>query len=427
MPGSRFEMNPKREVFLNKYSNLADAFNRLRISSPTVVFDSQLQYGLNLETWYQKKSTSATITHLSSEASVQLTVPANSLTAIRQTREYFRYQPGKSQLILATFGSGESQTGVNKLVGYGDANNGIFFKSDGDGYYFIRRSDTSGTIVDTAIEQADWNIDKLDGGGPSRHTMDFSKVQIFLTDLEWLGVGRVRCGFVLDGTIVYAHEFLQANVGTEVYMKTANLPIRYELQSTAATSSASLKQICASVMSEGGESIPGVAPRSISNDNTLIAITSEATNRAVLTIRPRTTFLGQPNRVYVVPRGINIFSEDQDVHYHVVFGGVLTNATSTIVWNPVSTAYSAVDYAVPPAATVVGGIELEDGYVAAQTLGGKTYGGTEIKSFDRAVPLTLDIDGGHPTSGVTNQLSIVAGSLGADAQIGAVIAWDEDR
>jgi hypothetical protein len=425
--GIRDQMNPKREIFLNKYSNIADAFNRLRISSPTVLFDSQLQYGLNEETWYQKKSTSATITHLTSEASVQLTVPANNLTAIRQTREYFRYQPGKSQLVLLTFGSGESQTGVNKFIGYGDGNNGIFFKSDGDGYYFVKRSNTSGVIVTTNVSQVAWNIDKMDGTGPSRYTLDFSKVQILIMDLEWLGVGRVRCGFVVDGQIVYAHEFLQANVGTEVYMKTANLPVRYEIQSTAATSSATLKQICASVMSEGGESIPAGAPRSVSNDNTLVAVTSQAANRAILTIRPRTTFQGVPNRVHIVPKATEVFSEDQDVHYHVVFGGVLTNATSTIQWLPVSTAYSAVDYAVPPVATVVGGIELQEGYIAAQTLGGKTYGAQAVKSFDRAVPMTLDIDGGHPTSGLTNQLSIVCGTLGADAQVAAVIDWDEDR
>ncbi|NIO36675.1 hypothetical protein GTO27_03120, partial [Candidatus Bathyarchaeota archaeon] len=271
----RDQMNPKREIFLNKYTNIADAFNRLRVSSPTILFDSQLQYNKRPEHWLDNESTSRTVTHLSSEASVQLGVNTAGLTTIRQTREYFRYQPGTSQLILLTFGGMNGQSGADKYVGYGDNLNGIFFKSDADGYYFVRRTNTSGSVIDTEVEQASWSFDKMNGNGPSRYNLDFSKVQILVVDMEWLGVGRVRCGFVVDGQIVYAHEFLQANVGTEVYMQSPNLPVRYAVAGTTGLSSTvTLKQICASVMSEGGREVPSGQLRTIGTESSLQSVTS---------------------------------------------------------------------------------------------------------------------------------------------------------
>jgi hypothetical protein len=70
-------------------------------------------------------------------------------------------------------------------------------------------------------------------------------------DFEWLGVGSVRCGFIINGEYIVCHTFTNANEITATYMTTAILPVRYEITSTSAVA-ATLKQICSSVMSEGG-------------------------------------------------------------------------------------------------------------------------------------------------------------------------------
>lgn len=118
---------------------------------------------------------------------------------------------------------------------------------------FVQRSYVTGSLVETRIPQSAWNGDKLDGTGPTGRTVDPTKSQIFWTDIEWLGVGDVRMGFVVDGTLVNAHTFHHDNVEPTTYMTTAILPIRYEIFNTATTSSNStLKQICSTVISEGG-------------------------------------------------------------------------------------------------------------------------------------------------------------------------------
>lgn len=422
----RNEMNPKRELVLSRYSNIVDSFNRLRVSTPTVIFDTQLEYGKVLENWFEAKSTSATITHLSSEASVQLRVTGDLMSATRQSRRYFRYRPGKGQYILMTFGDIVSATAVQKFVGYGDASNGIFFKSDESGYYFVKRTNTSGVVVDTAVEQIAWNMDKMNGNGPSRITLDFTKVQILVMDLEWLGVGRVRCGFVVDGEIIYAHEFTQANVGTEVYMKTANLPIRYHIAaSTNATGNNDLKQICASVMSEGGVDEPAGTALGADTGSALVALTSE---QEVISIRPKTTFKGFPNRINIVPSSIEVFTEDATIHYHIIWGGE-TNS-SAAGWTDISTAHSGVEYSAA-GTDITGGMELHGGFVpAAASLGAFTGSpGVVEKAFRRSTPLALDIAGAHPTvanSLLSDQLGIIITPT-ADTDIGVTIQWIEEH
>ncbi len=425
----RDQMNPKREIFLNKYTNIADAFNRLRVSSPTILFDSQLQYNKRPEHWLDNESTSRTVTHLSSEASVQLGVNTAGLTTIRQTREYFRYQPGTSQLILLTFGGMNGQSGADKYVGYGDNLNGIFFKSDADGYYFVRRTNTSGSVIDTEVEQASWSFDKMNGNGPSRYNLDFSKVQILVVDMEWLGVGRVRCGFVVDGQIVYAHEFLQANVGTEVYMQSPNLPVRYAVAGTTGLSSTvTLKQICASVMSEGGREVPSGQLRTIGTESSLQSVTSATGAHVdVISIRPRLTYKGKTNRLHMVIQGFEVFSEDQDIHYDVIYGG--TSNSSSAGWLPVSTAFSGMDYTVSGTITT-GGVKIAEGYVQANTIGANAEAGGASQAFQHEIELSLNIAGnGHPTvaaDGLSNQITITAITLGADSDVGASISWVEE-
>lgn len=238
---------------VNFYGTALDAFGRIRVSQPFTLFDSSHRYADN-GLFDTATSGTASATHSADTSTVSLNVDTGSGDqVIRETKRVFSYQPGKSLLILNTFVFNGAKTGLRQRVGFFGANNGIFLEQDGTTVNLVKRSYISGSVVDTKVAQASWNGDKLNGTGDSGLTLDLTKSQIFWIDVEWLGVGSVRCGFIINGEYYIAHTFHHANVLDSVYMTTATLPIRYEITNTASTASAStLKQICSTVLSEGG-------------------------------------------------------------------------------------------------------------------------------------------------------------------------------
>jgi hypothetical protein len=230
-----------------------DAFGRVRVSQPYTLFDSQNRYAIDAQYDTALTGTGATA-YQTNESAVNLNVTAGGVgSVVRQTYRVFPYQPGKSLLVLATFcmDSG-SNINVTQRVGYFSTQNGAFFQRVGSTNSFVLRSYITGSVSDArSIDQASWNGDKLDGTGTSGYTLDATKSQILWMDFEWLGVGSVRCGFIINGEYIVCHTFTNANEITSTYMTTAILPVRYEITSTSAVA-ATLKQICSSVMSEGG-------------------------------------------------------------------------------------------------------------------------------------------------------------------------------
>lgn len=240
-------------VNVNFYGSALDAFGRARFSQPYTLFDSQNRYEKN-DLWAETTATGGTVTYTANESTVNLNVTTSSGSeVVRQTYRSFSYQPGKSLLVFNTFVMPTAQANQRIRLGYFSTQNGVFLERDGTTVYIVRRTYVTGTAVDTRVAQTDWNGDKLNGTGDSGFTLDLTKAQIFWQDFEWLGVGSVRVGFVINGQVIICHTFQNANNLTAVYMTTAILPLRYEITNTGATAaSATLKQICSSVISEGG-------------------------------------------------------------------------------------------------------------------------------------------------------------------------------
>ena len=233
-----------------------DAFGRLQVAQPQTLLDSQNVYKENTK-FYTVTSGSGSTTFDADASLVDMDVTtASGDEVVKETRRVFPYQPGKALEILCTFCMESAKTNLRQRVGYFGVNNGIFLEQDDDTVYLVIRSKSSGTITENRVAQSNWNVDNLDGTGNSGITLDLTKSQILFIDIEWLGVGTVRCGFVIDGAFVFAHKFHHANtdnVASGTYMTTACLPIRYEITNTGTTASAStLKQICTSVVSSGG-------------------------------------------------------------------------------------------------------------------------------------------------------------------------------
>lgn len=227
-------------------SGTVDAFGRARVSQPLTLFDSTLRYTKRTDQWNETTSGSAAVNYIEAQSSANLVVTAaNGDSVLRRTKRRFPYQPGKSLMILQSFAGTTPIAGIKQEVGFFDNDNGVMLRVNGTAVQLVIRSSASGSLVEEVVDQSQWNIDRFTD-------LDISKANIFVADLEWLGVGRVRCGFVVNGEYKYCHEFNHANLIGGVYMTTAILPLSYRIESTGAASGATLKQICSSVMSEGG-------------------------------------------------------------------------------------------------------------------------------------------------------------------------------
>lgn len=267
-----------------------DAFARLRVSAPTLLVESK-RVGSSPDLYATTSvSGSGAVTYSAARASFSLTVGAAAGSAIRQSKSRAIYQAGKSLLFFQTFIMAPAQANLRQRTGYFDTKNGIFLELSGTTLNVVRRSFVTGVAVDTPVAQAAWNLDKLNGSGASGITLDLTKPQILIIDLEWLGVGRVRIGFVINGLPVYCHQFLNANSTlTSVYMSNPNLPCRWEAEATGAiTGTATLESVCASINSEGGYEINGITA-SADNGSTVRTLASGATQE-ILAIRMQAAF-----------------------------------------------------------------------------------------------------------------------------------------
>jgi len=336
-----------------------DAFGRQRVSQPYTLFDSQQRYAA--DTQFDTATTgTGTTTYQTDQSALDMSVTAGGVgSVVRQTFRSFPYQPGKGLLVLATFCmDGSSSLNLTQRVGYFNTDNGVFFQRIDGTNSFVLRSKVTGSVSDArTVNQSSWNGDKLDGTGASGYTLDSSKAQILWMDFEWLGVGSVRCGFIINGQYIVCHTFNNANEITTTYMTTATLPVRYEITSTVAVA-ATLKQICSSVVSEGGYeqySIGYVAQRTTK----LAAI--GLTDLPIVSIRLASTRPGAviiPARVQVLP----ITSQSYQVS--LIKNPTLTGAAWTAL-----PADANVEYDVSATATTGGSI-IQTDYVTASGSGG---------------------------------------------------------
>jgi hypothetical protein len=237
-----------------------DAFGRLRISSPLTLFDSSHRYRDNNLWTNLIVGTGSTVGFVTTQGLVNIGIGTTAgCSVIRETTKVFPYQPGKSLQVMNTFVMNAPKQNLRQRVGYFGADNGIYFETDGTTLNFVERSIVTGILSETHAPQSSWLYDRLDGTGPSGYTLDISKGQIMWTDIEWLGLGTVRVGFVIDGKFIHCHSFHHSNLIESTYITTASLPIRYEITNTGITTSSSLlKQVCSTVISEGGYELRGL-------------------------------------------------------------------------------------------------------------------------------------------------------------------------
>jgi hypothetical protein len=343
-------------------STASDAFGRSRTSSLYTLGDYKHIYAID-PNFLDKLENGGAIYYDANTALGRMVTSSDPASrAVHQSKFYHHYQPGKSQLIFSSIAFGYAQQNVTKRTGYFDDRDGIYFEQVGGPtangtnngtLNFVIRSYVSGSASEAAVgnykrrvPQSEWNIDPCDGTGPSKFNINTSKTQLVYIDFQWLGVGRVRCGFVHNGQIVLAHEYYHSNVLDEVYISNPNLPVRCEIRNTGATSGGSMKQVCATVMSEGGYVESGI-DWATNSGATRTTSTSSGTRLPLLAIRLKNTFQGYPNRITVRPNNISMYVATNDVYYELIkvpgASSLATTDVGGLVWTPVDDS-SGVEY-----------------------------------------------------------------------------------
>ena len=370
-----------------------DAFGRSRVSETFTLGDYKHLYSID-PNFLDSTSSGATVTFVADQACCVLATSASTSSyAIHQTKFYHHYQPGKSQLIYTSINFRAPHQNVTKRTGYFDANDGIYFEQVGsntaDGSTVSSSTQTLNWVVRSyvggspseadyvttvngqaythkrRVPQSEWNVDPCDGTGPSGFKLDITKTQLCWIDFQWLGVGRVRCGFAHAGKLITAHEYYHDNVLPTVYMSNPNLPVRCEIRNTGTTPGGAFDQICSTVMSEGGYVESGIDWSVATTPRTTLA--PGQTRFPLLAIRLKNTFKGYANRLSVRPNSLGLYAETNSILYEVVKFPSATSLSTTdpggLVWTSADDD-SGVEYCVNATSFVsANGDRFASGYV----------------------------------------------------------------
>lgn len=406
-----------------------DSFGWQRVSQATTLFGTTQEYSPHPLLVENYTAGTATATHSTSTGSTVLSTVATTSgnRAMRQTKVYWQYQTGRAQLIKMTgrlSASGTPSGAAVARIGYFDDNNGVFFCRDATGYALVKRTNTSGSVVETRVAQSSWNIDKMDGTGPSGVTVDFTKEQIFVMDLQWLGVGRIRLGLNIGGVLRYVHEFDHANTTTVVYIRTACLPMRYEVFNSGGTGAIiTMEAVCMAVESEGGVINEGGYQFTCGTKGVVSAsLANSATLTPIMTLRLRDTFNGLTYRGHIHPGLLELLVKTNDIYYEWIWNvatltsaGGATNELTGGTWVNAEATYSGLEFNLAATAytggTIVGG---------GQALSG-TGSAKEATSTDGPAKLLL----ARTYANTRDTLTLAARGIGGAATAYATLNYEE--
>ena len=409
-----YVVNPLTAAISTSGTTSSDAFGRLRVSNPYTLFESSHRYVDNGE-WVTSTAAGGSSAFNADAGLLDMTVTtASGSQVLRETKKVFNYQPGKSLLAILSFNFEEAKNNLRQRIGYFGAENGLYLELNSTNEpSFVKRSSVTGSLVNTEVLKTDWNIDTLDGNGPSGITLDLSKVQIVWFDFEWLGSGTVRCGFVIDGVFIHCHSFQHANVSSGTYMTTACLPLRVEITNTDTTASSStLKQICMTVISEGGYEIRGNAAEAKLPIGSPRDLTVASTVYPLISLRLKSTRLDG----IAILDSLNVLGITNNANYcwEVVQGGTtsggtwVTNSSSSLVeYNMTATSYS-----------LGAGEVLTAGYAAGSNQG------SAASELHRDNLFEFQLERNSFTS-TPIELILVASSDTAGADVLASLGWQE--
>lgn len=403
-----------------------DAFRRIRTSHPFLIFEANSYTSLinnnngsivNSRAKFDViNATGGTTTHdnTAKKHTLQTTTSNGSSTRL-QTRRYFRCQPGRGQSITTSLNFRSQQNNVTKQIGYYDDNDGVFFRVTSSDIFIVVRSSVSGSVVDTTYGRLTsgtagrWNGDQLDGSAGSAGTINLSNVQLLTVDFQWLGVGIIRFYIACNGQPILVHSINNANDISSIYSRSGTLPLRCEVVNTGTGTVGVMDFFCCSIVSDAGVHLAEQAGENYSASNLGTTISINTTLKAIIAVRPATTYNGETNRTSVVLTDVNLLvTSRDDILFQIILNPTITAGTwsspsgSCMQQNTTMTGFS-------------GGHVIYQTYVSSNT---NQLSIAELLNSD--LFLTTDVAG---TSSDT--ILIAAASISSSANVVSVINWKE--
>lgn len=364
-------------------THYGDAFGRQRVGQPVLELDAKFTSDLMPDDFNAPVAGGGTVAKTAGTTRAALSVAAAGDSAALTLRYPLLYRAAQSQLIAMTGVMAAGAANLTQRIGYFDATDGIDLRMVGTALSFAI-VDSFGAATD-AVAQAAWNIDRFDGAGPSRMTLDTSKGFILAIDMQYLGVGRVRCGFFCaDGCLRWAHEFRHVGTALAPYMRTANLRPAWSISAGVgyADGARSMYAICVGAVREGAHEEPG---RSISVDRgQSVPYAATANLDAILAVRLKSAYAAtataRPVECSVTSTASNVIRYTMvkmraaDVPVAIT-GGVWTSCGE---WSALE--YSVVTATITP---TVRDVVYDSGHVVATA----TSKGTVSREVARAAPI----------------------------------------
>lgn len=385
--------------------NQKDAFDRLITVNPTQIQAYDHRVTKHPDDFDEVIVGSATSTLNTTTVSVDMTTTTGATdSVVRQTYQAFEYTRGNTQQGIFSLNlNGVAKTNNMRMFGLGDAENGAFIGVDGTGFFVMRRSKTSGSVVDTKIYQSNFNRDKLDGTGVSGITIDLTKQNLFSIAYSWLGTNVIIYTVTISGTKYPFHVENVGNVLTTAWCQSGQLPMRFENTNTGTTASNTTFKVGCSAVFTFGSSKGYAEYQSVSSVVTPITLTTAEKVCAGIRLRSGLKYVSiEPSDYQIMPQSGNAFA-----YYKVIFRPTLTGAT----WAN----QGEISEILTNNPTYTGGQIIQEGYLNLAAAGRLAVN----------IPSTLETTLGYSIAGVPDSLIIV---IRTDTGNGAVYfagSWKE--
>lgn len=399
----------------SKESSQVDTSGRLRTVLPIELLSyyfANTEHSLRMNTTQAGGSTGTVILTLNKGSVTLSNSTGNGHKLNFSTKKYMRYTPGQTHKSTIAGRFGLPKTNVEKRWGIFTEFNGFFFKQTSSGLSVAIRDGGAGDpVVETTIPQANWNIDKLDGTGPSGFTLNTNFHGIYIIEFDWHGAGTVKYGIKYDREIIYCHKQEYDFVQTDTSIRSPQLPVNIEILNTGTvTGNTDVLLAALSVYKDGESEIKPTYSFSASNTNVGRTVNNSAL-LPIISIRPKTSFKGILARIGLVPNTITVSTDTNTLYVQIILNATLTGASFASVNSESNTERDV------SASSFTGGTIIWEGYASPNTpLVGNIAGANGLDSWELNV---------NYAGTVQDTLTIACRSLGNNNTTHASIRWLE--
>ena len=412
-----YDENAPNTAFPVRLPTVTDMTNRIRVAIANQILETTWQYDLLPRIYSTSVTGAGTVTAPAQTdpayAKIATTTASGDL-AVLQTKRFLIYQPFRTHILTMGMILGQGKTNLVKRFGQFSNFNGWYFEQSGSNFYVGYRNNSfevSGTI-DTKIERASWNIDKLDGTGPSGLDIDtdLHNALTFYIEFVWHGTQGIIWGIQYFDRQFAVHRLIWSTTANKPFVRSALLPVRYEMENTGAVASASTWFVGPNSFNiEGGEERKGQR-FTASNATTSKLVNNTTTPTLILAVRPKEFFNSVRNRGTIIPLEYSVLT-DNDIFVEILIQSIVTGGTWISVDNTSISEYNTTF------TSISGGYVVGGGYAgAAGNVAGSLANTFEANAFVCQDALNSNA-----------QLAIVirARKLGNNADVYGQLKWKE--